>query len=147
MQHALVQNGQIVRTESFEDNPPVLSEAKGMRWLELVETSQPKYDPMTHAIAPADPVILDGKCTTQWTAVALPPEGVAANQSAQTQQIADDALRDTAKADALIIYLLTHSAAEIEKKVNKDVTTLVTAKTMLAKLALAVGVLARRELR
>lgn len=147
MQYALVQNGQIIRTAHFDAAPPVLSDLKGMVWLELVQTAPPAYDPVTHALSPASPLIATGKCTTQWNLVALPPEGVAANQAAQAQQAADDAIRNTAKLDATIQYLLTHTATEIEAKVQADVGSLAAAKNFIAKLAVAVGVLARRELR
>lgn len=147
MKYALIQNHQIIRTAEFDAAPPVLAEAKGMVWLELVETAPPKYDPITHDLSPADPVILDGKCVTQWAVVAMPAEIAAGNKLEHDQQLADTVLRDTAKADVLIKYLLTHSAAEIQTKVQADITTLATAKTMIARLAVAVGVLARRELR
>jgi hypothetical protein len=63
------------------------------------------------------------------------------------QQIADASAITTAKADAVITYLVTHTPAEIENYVSTNVADLTTAKGVLGKLAVAVSVLAKDRLR
>lgn len=96
------------------------------------------------------PVLIGDVWTQQWAlrpATQAELDLAAQKLAAQQQAIADDAIRDTAKLDPTIQYLLKHTAAEIEAKVRADVGSLAAAKTFIAKLAVAVGVLARRELR
>lgn len=66
-------------------------------------------------------------------------------EAEQTQ--ADNTERGKARADATIRYLVNHTAEQIEQYVADNVTNLATAKTVIAKLAVAVAALARRELR
>lgn len=63
------------------------------------------------------------------------------------QRDADAAATVAAKADATIQYLVTHTPAECYTKVQNDVTNLAQAKDVLGRLAMAVSVLARRQLR
>ena len=63
------------------------------------------------------------------------------------QAVADAAARGAARADATIIYLVNHTPAECYAKVQADVTDLASARIMLGRLAMAISVLARRELR
>lgn len=89
MKYALIQSGQIVRTQNFDGAPPVLPEVKGLVWLELVETPQPEYDPLTNTLGAADPLIQDGKCITRWAVNDLPADVAQANvESANAQRIA-----------------------------------------------------------
>jgi hypothetical protein len=67
---------------------------------------------------------------------------VQANQAANDAQAAQ-----LAKAEPVVKYLVTHTPAEIESYVAANVTDLASARTMLRKLAVAVSVLAKRELR
>lgn len=48
----------------------------------LYSTAQPTFDPITQAVAEANPVLINGNWTQQWAVVDLPPEQVAANQAA-----------------------------------------------------------------
>ncbi len=90
MKYALIQAGQIVRTAEFDTPPPVLPEAKGLAWLELIETPPPEYDLLTNALAPADPLIQDGRCVTRWAVIDLPVETAQANiAAAEARRIAD----------------------------------------------------------
>ena len=63
------------------------------------------------------------------------------------RQAADAEAKTTVKGDAVIQYLVTRTPAEINTYVQTNVTSLATAKDLLAKLAVAVSVLARRDLR
>lgn len=82
MKFALIQSGRIVRTQDFDGPPPVLPEAKGLAWLELIEKPQPEYNPLTNTLIPADPLIQDGRCITRWAVVDLPVEVAQANLAA-----------------------------------------------------------------
>lgn len=90
----------------------------------------------------------DYKAYLAWVAAgntALPatPDDTAAVALAQADV---DALA-AAKANAVIRYLVTHTPAEINSKIQGDVTNLATAKDYLANLAIAVSVLGRQILR
>ncbi len=71
------------------------------------------------------------------------PEEVAA----LAQLAEDEDTRRTAKANALVRFLVTHTPAQIDAKVRADVTTLAAARDMLAHLAVGLGALARSQLR
>lgn len=62
-------------------------------------------------------------------------------------QVADAAAVSAAKSNLIIQFLVTHSPAECAAKVQNDVTSLATAKDMLANFAQALCVLARGTLR
>lgn len=64
-----------------------------------------------------------------------------------TRRQGDAAAVTAAKAEPVIQYLVSHTPAECAAYVNANVTTLAQAKDMLAKFAMALSVLARRELR
>ena len=67
---------------------------------------------------------------------------------AQAATAADDAdAARVAKADAVIKYLVTHTPAEIESYVQANVTDLASARTLLGKLAVALSIVIKRELR
>lgn len=96
------------------------------------------------------PVAIGGVWTQRWALrdATQAELALAAQKLAAQQQAAEDAaIRTTAKLDPTVQYLLTHTAAEIEAKVKADITNVATAEVVIAKLAVAVGVLARRELR
>jgi hypothetical protein len=63
------------------------------------------------------------------------------------QEAGDETSKQSAKADSVIQYLVSHTPAEIAGYVQSNVTDLASAKNVLAKLAVAVSVLARKELR
>jgi len=63
------------------------------------------------------------------------------------QQAAYTTAQQQARADAVINYLVTHTPAEINNYIQANVTDLASAKKVLAKLAVAVSVIARNELR
>jgi len=67
--------------------------------------------------------------------------------AAAAQRVTDNTARQTAKADSTISYLVTHTPAEINTYVRSNVNNLASATDMLVKLAVAVSVLARKELR
>ena len=60
---------------------------------------------------------------------------------------ADEVEKQLARADATIGYLVNHTNAEINTKVQTDITNLATAKDIISRLAIAVAVLSRKELR
>jgi hypothetical protein len=63
------------------------------------------------------------------------------------QEVIDAAARDAAKADAVIQYLVNHTPAECADYVQSNVTDLASAKQFLKKVAMALSMLARSELR
>lgn len=64
------------------------------------------------------------------------------------KQAADDVIAaNSAKSDNVIQYLVTHTPAECAQYVQDNVTDLASAKAFLKKVAMALSVLARRELR
>jgi hypothetical protein len=71
------------------------------------------------------------------------PEEVAAAALAA----ADASAKQAAKADALITFLIEKTPAEVVARVNSDITDLASAKQVIAKLAVAVSVLAKSSLR
>ena len=50
-------------------------------------TPQPEYDPATHSVRAADPLLIEGQWTLQWEVYPLPAEEVAANQAAAAQAL------------------------------------------------------------
>jgi len=70
-----------------------------------------------------------------------------AEVAAAAQVAADSAASDIAKADPVITYLVNHTPAECAAYVAANVTNLATAVNVLQKVAMALSVLARKELR
>lgn len=83
MQYALIQSGQIIRTATFPTEAPALPASKGLAWLELVDTPRPAFDPMTHGLRAAAPLIERDQCVLQWEVYPLPAEEVKANTAAK----------------------------------------------------------------
>jgi len=116
----------------------------------VTATAKPAFNPATQVVDEVDPVDVGGVWTQQWAIRAATQDEMnayAAQQAAAAQAAADSADRQAAKADSVISYLVTRTPAEISAKVDADVTNLASAKTYIAKLAVAVSVLARKELR
>lgn len=116
----------------------------------LTEVPAPAFDPATQTVDAVDPAPVNGVWTQQWAvraATQAEMDAHAAVLAQQAQDAADEAARVEAKADTIIKYLVSHTPAQIVAKVNADVTNLATAKTYIAKLAVAVCVLARKGLR
>lgn len=63
------------------------------------------------------------------------------------QEVADAAATASVKSDAVIQYLVNHTPAECADYVQAHVTDLASAKQFLKKVAMALSVLARSELR
>ena len=51
----------------------------------LTPAEAPAYDPITHAVRPAGPALIDGQWVQQWEVHPLPAEEVATNQDAATE--------------------------------------------------------------
>lgn len=116
----------------------------------LTEVPAPAFDPATQTVDAVDPAPVNGVWTQQWAVRAATQaeiDAYAAQQAAAVQSAAEAKAKTEAKADSVIKYLVTHTPAEIAAKVGTDVTSLAAAKTYIAKLAVAVSVLARKELR
>jgi len=98
MKHALVNTQNILqRTQDFTDTPPALPEAKGLRWLEYVDTPQPTFDAMTQRVEPT--VTVDSKYTKGWQIVALDAAAITAKQAEVKQREKDKAQADLAALD------------------------------------------------
>lgn len=86
--------------------------------------------------------------------IEMTPEEIAAIPAVPAEKLAlleqiqaDEAQKESAKLDTVIRYLVTHTPEEIVTYVNTNVTDLASAKNVLGKLAVAVSVLAKKELR
>jgi hypothetical protein len=67
--------------------------------------------------------------------------------AAQAQAVADQAAIASAKADAVIQYLVSHTPAECATYVTANVTNLATATALLQKFAMALCVLSKDKLK
>ena len=86
MKHALLNtSNELQRVQDFTDTPPALPEAKGLRWLEYVDTPQPGYNQMTQRLDPT--VTVDSKYTKDWQIVALDADTIAANRARVAQEL------------------------------------------------------------
>lgn len=74
--------------------------------------------------------------------VPTPEEQAAADLAA-----ANLAARQAARADALIAFLIEKTPAEVAARINSDITDLASARQVIAKIAVAVSVLAKQGLR
>lgn len=80
----------------------------------LTETPKPDFDPATQAVDEIDPAPVAGIWTQQWAiraATQAEMDAYAAEQAAAAQTAADNAARIEAKADAVIQYLVSHTAS------------------------------------
>lgn len=156
----------ILRREDFNSAPPQLPLAKGLQWVVVREIAPPVIDEATQRNDQA-PLTLqeDGTYGRAWTTVALTQQEIdirAARVAAETaerdarvaaaaafaaQFASDTDALNIAKADTVVKYLVNHTPAEISTYVQTSVTSLATAKDLLAKLAVAVSVLAKDRLR
>ena len=116
----------------------------------VAPVARPTFNPATQAVDELAPALVGGVWTQQWAvraATQAEMDAYAAEQAAAAQAVADQSAKAEAKADATIKYLVTHTPAQIAAKVDADITNLAAAKAYIAKLAVAVSVLAREELR
>jgi hypothetical protein len=72
---------------------------------------------------------------------------IAAKEAFAAQESADNAAKQSAKADSVIQYLVGHTPVECDAYVKANVTNLTTAVSILGKVAMALSVLARSDLR
>lgn len=84
MIYALVQATTILRTADLTE-PPTLPASKGLAWLELIDTPRPAYNPLTHGLRTAPPLVTASQYTKQWEVFPLPAEEVAENLAAAKQ--------------------------------------------------------------
>ena len=82
MIYALVQATTILRTADLTEPPTGLPASKGLAWLELIDTPRPAYDPLTHGLRTAPPLVTASQYTKQWEVFPLPAEEVAENLAA-----------------------------------------------------------------
>lgn len=75
------------------------------------------------------------------------PQQVADQIAAAALAAADLAARQVAKADTLIDFLIQKTPAEVVARVNSDITDLASARQVIGKLAVAISVLAKQNLR
>lgn len=86
MQYALLNTqSEILRVQDFATSPPLLSDAKGLHWVEYVDTPQPAFDAMTQRVEAAAPIV-DTAYTAQWEIVELDAETITAKQTAFDDQ-------------------------------------------------------------
>lgn len=65
----------------------------------------------------------------------------------EARRESDAVLKEEAKLEPIIAYLLDHTAQEIKDRINTDVTDLASAKQMLGRFGVALAYLARQGLR
>ena len=112
--------------------------------LPVTATARPAYNKATQGLDMSAEYI-KGEWVQVWTVRDATQDE--ANTHAAVLKDEDDALAiETARADATIKYLMTHTDAQIEAKINADVTNIASIKPILSRLAVAVGALARRGL-
>lgn len=87
MRYALINTtNELQRVQDFTDTPPApLPEAKGLRWLEYIETAQPTFDAITQRLDAT--VTVDSRYTKGWAIVALDAPTIAANQAQAAQAL------------------------------------------------------------
>lgn len=83
----------------------------------------------------------------QWVPHVVTPAEAAAKAALDAQQLDDAQARASAKTEAVIQYLVTHTPAECDAYVHANVTNLATAVNLLGKMAMALCVLSKREFR
>jgi hypothetical protein len=109
----------------------------------VTPTPKPDYNPATEGLDDSASLV-NGKWVQTWTK--RPATQVEIDDFAEKSKQADDkAARTSAKADATIKYLMTHTDAEITAKIAADGTTLASLRGIVTRLAVAVGALYRRE--
>jgi hypothetical protein len=141
--HALIEKSTNAILRLTESTPPTLAPEKPFTWIACPAGTQisAKYDGTNFLPKPSQfhawvngAWVLDQAAQDAW-------------DTSQAQRQADESARGEAKADNVVQYLVAHTPAEINTYVQTNVTDLVGARNLLAKLAVAVSVLARRELR
>lgn len=100
-------------------------------------------DPITLDVVEAEPAVQNGVWAQRWVEIAAPPREIAARRDAAS----DAAARSTVRADSFVTAFIAMSPAEVAAYVDANVTSLATAKTVLAKVAVMLLLLARREFR
>lgn len=152
MTYALVRDGKVVAYPySFRqlrnDNPQVsfregMSDADlaGFGVEKVVPADRPTVD-MTQDTSEVTPALVDGVWTQQWAVTAAPAEKVAERQKAA--ELAAE--RDAAKQDAWIAAFLAMTPDEAKQYVLNNGGPASPLLTIVARLAYATRVLARRE--
>lgn len=111
----------------------------------VAETPAPDYDPAAHGLD-TSATLIDGQWVQSWTVRPATQDEIDAH--AEKLKLADDkAAKESARADATIRFLSTATDAQIEAKIQKEITTLAQAKVMIGRLAVAVGALCREILK
>ncbi len=111
----------------------------------VTPTPAPDHDPAAHGLD-TSATLIDGQWVQSWTVRPATQDEIDAH--AEKLKLADDkAAKESARADATIRFLSTATDAQIEAKIQKEITTLASAKVMIGRLAVAVGVLCRENLK
>ena len=106
----------------------------------VVAPTIPSYDAATQAAVELAPVDVGGTWTQQWLVSSLSAQDIA-DKAAQAKAITD---ATAAKADNKLAALGNMSPAQVRAWVAANVSNLADAKDVLATLAVAVSVLARK---
>ena len=101
------------------------------------------YDSATQVATQEGCAYTGSRWETSWKVRSKTAEELAA----EAQAAADLVIQEDAKAEPLIAYLVSHTAAEIKAKVNADITDLASAKIMFGRFGVALAYLARQGLR
>jgi len=150
IEHGLVTAYPYDKSQFIRDNPQTsfpatlpdnLLEDYGV--FHVVSSDQPVHDVMTQMVVEITPVLIGQTWTQQWEIRLLSQDEI----DARVQINADVAAIDSAKLDAVIQYLVTHTPDECAQYVQDNVTDLASAKAFLKNVAKALSVLARKELR
>lgn len=106
-------------------------------------TAKPAYDKATQELDESASFI-SGEWVQVWT-IRPATQAEIDGHAITLRNAEDEAARTSAKADATIRYLMTHTDAEITAKIQADGATLAGLRAIVARLAVAVGALYRRE--
>ena len=102
---------------------------------------KPAHNAITENVVEGTPVLVDTTWTQVWSVVAASAEEIAARQA----KVADDAAKIAIKADSFVGTFIAMTPAQVETYVQNNVTSLATAKDVIAKMGVMLLLLARRE--
>lgn len=155
MTYALVKDGAVVAypysfAQLRKDNPQVSfpREPSDERLAEfgvvtITPTDRPDIDRTTQNLAEGTPALVGKVWTQVWNVTDASPEQVAVRRAIKADEDAAAAI----KADSFVESFIAMTPAQVASYIDANVTNLASAKTVIAKMAMMLLLLARREFR
>lgn len=109
----------------------------------VAPTDKPSHNAITENVVEGTPVLVGDVWTQAWSVVTASAEEIASRQAAA----ADAAAKAAVKADSFVGTFIAMTPAQVETYVQNNVTSLATAKDVIAKMGVMLLLLARREFR